>query len=372
MERLETLVIGAGPAGLAAAACLSKRGAPFVIVEQATAVGSSWRRHYQRLHLHTDQAQSALPYLGFSPGTPRYPSREEMIGYLERYARHFALTPRLGERVLSIHPADNGWVATTTASIYRCQRVIVATGYNAVPYLPSWPGQEHFSGRIMHSSEYRNAEPFRGQSVLVIGFGNSGGEIAIDLHEHGARVAMAVRGAVNIVPRDIFGLPTVAIAHALSRLPAGLADALAAPLLRITIGDITKLGFRKLSVGPIEQILTKSRIPLIDIGTVRLVRSGDIEILGGVRSMSATDVTFDDGSARRFDAIIVATGYRPGLERFLGPRSDALSAHPAHADGAAERAPGLYFCGFTLSPPGMLREIGIEAHRIAQHISRKP
>src|SRR4029077_1103477 len=286
MERLETLVIGAGPAGLAAAASLSKRGAPFVIVEQATAVGSSWRRHYQRLHLHTDQAHSALPYLGFPPGTPRYPSREEMIGYLERYARHFALTPRLGERVLSSHPADNGWVATTTASIYCCQRVIVATGYNAVPYLPSWPGQERFSGRIMHSSEYRNADPFRGQSVLVIGFGNSGGEIAIDLHEHGARVAMAVRGAVNIVPRDIFGLPTVAIAHALSRLPAGLADALAAPLLRLAIGDITKLGFRKLSVGPIEQILTKSRIPLIDIGTVRLVRSGDIEILGGVDSMS--------------------------------------------------------------------------------------
>jgi hypothetical protein len=88
--------------------------------------------------------------------------------------------------------------------------------------------------------------------------------------------------------------------------------------------------------------------------------------------MSDTDVTFDDGSARRFDAIIVATGYRPGLERFLGPRSDALSAHPAHADGAADRAPGLYFCGFTVSPPGMLREIGIEAHRIAQHISLKP
>jgi len=74
----------------------------------------------------------------------------------------------------------------------------------------------------------------------------------------------------------------------------------------------------------------------------------------------------------RFAALGVIDRERSGLERFLGPRSDALSAHPAHADGAAERAPGLYFCGFTVSPPGMLREIGIEAHRIAQHISRKP
>jgi indole-3-pyruvate monooxygenase len=355
-KQLETLLIGAGPAGLAVAACLRKRGAPFVMVEQATAVGSSWRGHYDRVHLHTDRIHSALPFLGFPPGTPRYPSREQVIGYLERYARHFQLIPRFEERVDSVRFRDDQWVTTTTAGVYRSRRVVVATGYNAIPCMPRWDGQERFSGRILHSSEYRNGEQFRGQDALVIGFGNSGGEIAIDLHDHGARVAMAVRGPVNIVPRDIFGLPILAIALALNPLPARLADALAAPLLRITMGDITKLGFRKLAVGPITQIRTSSRIPLVDVGTVKLVREGHIEILGAVRTMSVNGVTFDDGSSRHFDAIVVATGFRPGFGRFLEPRASGT---------------GLYFCGFSVTPTGMFREIGIEARRIADHIAQR-
>jgi cation diffusion facilitator CzcD-associated flavoprotein CzcO len=106
-HKLETLVIGAGPAGLAVAACLRKRGAPFVIVEQSMAVGSSWRGHYDRVHLHTDRAHSALPFLGFPAGTPRYPSREQVITYLERYAQYFQLVPRFGERVDTVRPSAN-------------------------------------------------------------------------------------------------------------------------------------------------------------------------------------------------------------------------------------------------------------------------
>lgn len=294
---VETLVIGAGPAGLAVAACLKRRGASFVIVEQSMAVGSSWRSHYDRVHLHTDRAHSALPFLGFPAGTPRYPSREQVITYLERYAQHFQLRPRFGERVDSVRPSANEWITTTTGGVYHSKRVVVATSHNAVQYMPRWAGQEHFGGRILHSSEYRNGQSFRGQAVLVIGCGNSAGEIAIDLHEHGARVVMSVRGPVNIVPRDIFGLPIVAVAIALSWLPPRVADVLAAPLLWIAIGDVTKLGFRRAPVGPITQIRTSSRIPLIDVGTVQLVRDGPIEIAGGVRSMSATGVTFEDGSS---------------------------------------------------------------------------
>jgi indole-3-pyruvate monooxygenase len=364
----ETLIIGAGPAGLAAAACLSKRGASFTIVDQATTIGSSWRRHYDRLHLHSDRDHSALPYLDFPEGTPRYPSRDQVIAYLERYAQHFRLAPHLGERVQSVRSGDAGWITTTTACVYCSKQVIVATGHNAVPHLPKWPGQEHFSGRIVHSSEYRNGEPFRGQSVLIIGLGNSGGEIAIDLLRHGARVAIAVRSPVNIVPREILGLPILTISVALSRLPARLADAFAAPLIRLTMGDISKLGFRRPQLGPITQIKTTSRVPLIDTGTVELVREGSIEVLGGVRSMGKTDVTFDDRSARRCDAIVLATGFRPDFDYFLGPHSPGTQqTHPGtKTTGEA----GLYFCGFVVSPTGMLRDIGIEARRIAETITR--
>jgi cation diffusion facilitator CzcD-associated flavoprotein CzcO len=364
----ETLVIGAGPAGLAAGACLTRRGAPFVIVEQSTAVGASWRGHYDRIHLHTDRRNSALPFLGFPPGTARYPSRKEVIDYLERYANHFQLTPRLQERVDNVRSEGGAWVTTTSARIYRSRNVIVASGFNSVPHMPRWAGRERFRGRILHSSEYRNGEPFRGQNVLVVGFGNSAGEIAVDLHEHGARVAMAVRGPVNIVPRDILGLSILTVSIALSPLPARLADVMVAPLLRIVVGDISRLGFRRAADGPVTQIRERSRVPLVDVGTVRLVREGHIEVLRGIHSLSDNTVTFDDGSPRDFDAIIAATGFRPGVERFLESHSFSPRVERSHEASAA----GLYFCGFSVTPTGMFREIGIEARRIAHRISTAP
>ena len=364
-HQTETLVIGAGPAGLAAGACLSRRGAPFVIVEQSAAVGASWRGHYDRIHLHTDRENSALPFLGFPPGTARYPSRAEVIAYLEGYANHFQLNPRFQERVDNVRSEGGEWVTTAAAGSYRSRNVIIASGFNSVPHMPRWAGQDSFHGRILHSSEYRNGEPFRGQNVLVVGFGNSAGEIAIDLHEHGARVAIAVRGPVNIVPRDILGLSILNVAIAVHRLPARLADVLVAPLLRMTVGDITQLGFRRAADGPITQIRERSRVPLVDVGTVRLVREGHIEVLPGVRSLSDNTVTFEDGPPRDFDAIIAATGFRPGVERFLESHSDAPHVQRGH-DANAE---GLYFCGFSVTPTGMFREIGIEARRIAQRIA---
>jgi indole-3-pyruvate monooxygenase len=367
----ETLIIGAGPAGLAVAACLKKRGASFVILERAAEVGSSWRRHYDRLHLHTVKNQSALPYLNFPTQTPRYPSRDETISYLERYANHFGLIPEFGEEVDRVTASDQGWITTTKDRAYRSKQVIVATGYNAIPHVPTWPGQQGFRGCIVHSSEYRNGTPFCGQSVLVIGFGNSGGEIAMDLHEHGAQVTMSVRGTVNVVPREILHLSIVSVSIALSRLPARVADALAAPLLRLTIGDLSKLGFRQAASGPITQIKTRSRVPLIDIGTVGLIRAGQIEIRSGVRSMSETHVTFEDGSLSRFDAIVLATGFRPGVERFLQPPNNVFVEGRALGKIRVMGTGGLYFCGFSVSPTGMLRDIAMEARWIAEHITRR-
>jgi hypothetical protein len=369
MERqTDSLIIGAGPAGLAAAACLSKCGMPFVVVEKEAALGASWRRHYDRLHLHTDKGHSALPYLDFPKGTPRYPARDQVVAYLERYALHFGIAPDFEQRVDSVRYRGREWITTTSGGVYRSRQVVIATGCNAVPHVPHWPGKEQFRGPILHSSEYRNGAAFRSQDVLVVGLGNSGGEIAMDLCEHGARVALAVRGALNVIPREILGLPVLAISIALGRLPARVADLLAAPLIRLTVGDISKLGLRKLPVGPMTQIETTFRVPLIDIGTLELVRDGRIAILGDVRSVSgATEVCFSDGRSRRFDAMVLATGFRPGLERFLETDANPGTGLPQPAIKSAG-AEGLYFCGFRISPTGMLRDIGIEARWIAKDI----
>jgi cation diffusion facilitator CzcD-associated flavoprotein CzcO len=366
---LDTLIIGAGPAGLAVGACLKMRGASSLLVEQSTTIGSSWHGHYDRLHLHTDKRHSALPHLRFPAGTPRYPSREQMMAYLESYARHFELKPHFEEKVRSVARSDGGWLVTTTHGARHAKRVVVASGYNAVPYVPDWPGRSQFRGAFLHSSAYRTGKTYRGQRVLVIGFGNSGGEIALDLHEQGAAVAMAVRGPVNILPREILGVPILTVSIALSRLPTRLTDAVAAPLSRMVLGDVRKLGLRKSATGPATQLRTTARVPLIDIGTIGMIRAGHIEVLGAVRGMNEHAVAFEDGSSRPFDAVIAATGFRPGLERFLDPHYDPLRERPSLPVKGISSDAGLYFCGFSVSPTGMLRQIGIEARRIAKHIT---
>ena len=251
---MDAIVIGAGPAGLAVGACLQRAGVPFLILEQADGVGATWHGHYDRLHLHTPKSLSALPYLPFPKSYLRYPSRAQMIAYLEEYADHFGLQPRFGQHVLSARPAAGGWEVQTQETTFHAPNLVIATGNARVPYSPQWPGQADFRGTCLHSSAYRDGEPFRQRRVLVVGFGNSGGEIALDLCEHGAQTSMAVRSPVNVVPREVLGVPNVAITIAQTGLPPRVADALNAPILRLRFGDLTRYGLRRPPRGPLAQI----------------------------------------------------------------------------------------------------------------------
>ena len=215
------------------------------------------------------------------------------------------------------------------------------------------------------------AIPYRGKSVLVVGFGNSGGEIAIDLHEHGAHPAMSVRSPVNVIARETLGIPSLAIGILLNWLPAHLADALTAPARRITIGDTEALGLGKPPYGPVEQIKKTGRIPLLDIGTIKLIRSGQITIYPDIEGFSENGVRFTNGAAATFEAVILATGYRPNLKSFLKPAANVTDAKGIPLiSGAASNLPGLYFCGYHVSPNGMLREISREARGISGAIQK--
>ena len=292
--RVETVIVGAGPAGLSVAACLQRVGVPFVVLERGDRVSASWDRHYERLHLHTDKSRSELPYFPFPKRYPKYPSRAQLIAYLESYARHFGLQPRFCQDVVSARPWDGRWYTRTQDTVYVSRHLVVATGYNGRPHMPTWPGQETFVGEIMHSSAYSNGAPYRGKRVLVVGFGNSAGEIAIDLWEHGAKPTLAVRSPVNVIPRDLLGIPILAIAIPLGKLPRRLADALTAPIVRLVFGDLGRLGLRKAPDGPFTQIQQRGQIPLIDVGTIDLIRKGHIEVRPGVEQLAGRDVVFAD------------------------------------------------------------------------------
>lgn len=367
-----SIIVGAGPAGLAVGACLKQVGIPCLILEQSHQVGAAWHRHYDRLQLHTDKAHSALPFVPFPRDYPRYPSRLQVIQYLEAYAQAFQLEPRFGQQVVTARPANGSWEVQTQDTLYQALNLVIATGYNREPYLPTWPGQTSFQGSLLHSSQYRNGEPFKSQRVLVVGFGNSGGEIAIDLWEHGAQPGLAVRSPVNVIPRELFGIPILAIGILQSKLPPRLADALNTPILRATIGDLTPYGLRKLPYGSMTQIHREAHIPLIDVGTIQLIKRGQITVYPGIETFTEKGVTFTGGDQREFEAIILATGYRPRVNAFLEGASAAYDANGTPSSSGRE-APvsGLYFCGYHVSPTGMLREIALEAKRISAAIAQK-
>ncbi|MFW6199707.1 MAG: flavin-containing monooxygenase [Gemmatimonadota bacterium] len=371
-EPYDAVVIGAGPAGLASAACLRHRGVEAPVLERDSAVAPAWRSHYRRLRLHTNRRLSGLPHLPIPRDAGRYPRRDDVVAYLERYASEHAIEPRFETEVVRVCRSDGLWRVVHREGSLRTRTVVVATGFTDRPNLVRWPGDDSFPGRVLHSSEYRTGEPFAGRSVLVVGFGNSAGEIALDLVEHGAHADLSVRSPVNILPRQLLGIPILALAIPLSVLPPRLADAVSAPLLRLVVGSYDRLGLRKSRKGPLRQIEEDRRIPLIDVGTVELLRTGGAEVMGAIDRIDGATVHFSDGSTGSYDSIVAATGYRPSFDRFL-ECSDRVTDDTGvpRKSGRPTSLPGLYFCGFYVSPTGMLREFGIEARRIADHIAHQ-
>lgn len=367
MPNPEAIIVGAGPAGLASAMAMHAAGLEVAILEKADSVASAWRHHYDRLHLHTDRKHSSLPGMEMPPTYPTYPSRLQVVEYLESYAARFDIRPVFNTEVSSIRRDGTQWCVHTAQGPICAPVAVVATGIADAPYRPSWPGSEVYRNPVIHSSEYRNPEPFAGKRVLVVGFGNSGGEIALDLANAGVDVALAVRGPVQILPRDLLGFPILAWAILYRPLPARLVDFINAPILRLAVGSIEKLGLRRAAKGPRQMVDEDGRVPLIDIGTLDKIRDGSIKIRGGIDRLTPDGVVFADATTEEFGAIILATGFRPDL-RQLVPDVDGVfdSSGMPLVTGQATSAPGLYFCGQITSPTGQLREIGLEARRIAE------
>ena len=372
MEKCDAVVIGAGPAGLAVAACLIRHGRQPLVLERAGDLGASWRSHYERLHLHTVKTHSALPGLPFPASAPRYVSRQGVVDYLAAYAAHHRIVPRVGMAVDAIVARDAGWqVATSTGQRFAAPAVVIATGANNRPNRAEFSGQASFAGRIVHSGDYRNAEPFRGRRVLVVGMGNTGAEIALDLAEQGATAALSVRSPVNIVYRDVLGRPSQLTSIALARLPGRWGDAIARWLCTVTVGDIDRYGLKRSDLSPLRQLREHGRTPVIDIGTLARIQSGEIAVYPGIDRYTPEGVRFVDGREAPFDAVVLATGYRAGVEQLFPETDVPLDANGMPRDVIGRGAlRGAYFVGFDLRQPGgLLRTIGLQAEEVAAAIA---
>jgi indole-3-pyruvate monooxygenase len=398
-------VIGAGFCGLGAGAALRARGVTrFAVLEQGGEVGHFWTRTYDRIHLHS--AFHDLPHDGgLRRRYPTFLSRADLLDYFRRYAELHGLAPhlRFGTRVARVKRVDPGsqegceWELETSRGPLRARRVAVATAINRVPKEPQIPGRESFAGRVLHSAEYRNAAPFAGRKVLVVGSGNSAAEIALDLVEGGAReVALWVRG-----PRHFLPLSRVALLFRLIRLLGQFTQEKLAETHRITWGtpefektiaardklgvrlsvDLSRYGIRKPADGPFHETFHKGRIPTFDQGAIPKIRSGAIRVIdGNQRPLEAfeEEAVRLGGERARYDDVVLATGFEPRLEEFvadaellgtvrgsaLRPLTDGRTRSRVH--------PSIYFPGFDVTPLGgvSLGRFGWEAgERIAASLA---
>jgi putative flavoprotein involved in K+ transport len=373
MAKRDAAVIGAGPAGLGTAAMLRKRGVDVVTIDRADAVGASWRGHYDRLHLHTVRWLSNLPGLRIPRANGRWVHRDGVIEYLESYASHHELDLMLGTEVLGLSRTNGSWSIETSNGPVEADSVVVATGYNHTPFMPDYPGRDGFEGELLHASQYRNAEPYRGRDVLVVGSGNTGAEIAVDLVEGGARrVRLAVRTPPNIVRRQVGGTPNQVLAVALRRMPPRFVDGLVRLVQRVVVGDLSQYGLQRPERGVYTRVLEDDVIPIIDVGLIDCVKKRQVEIVGALLGFDGPDVVLAGRERIRPEAVIVATGYRRGLEQLVGGLGVLDERGKPVVNGARTPpgAPGLYFTGYTNPISGMFRELKIDARRIARAIAR--
>jgi cation diffusion facilitator CzcD-associated flavoprotein CzcO len=363
----KTVVIGAGPAGLATAVQLRRSGVPVTVIERAGAVGASWRGRYDRLRLNSSRPFSKLPGARYPAGTPMFPSRDEVVAYLEDYARDNELEIRFRTRVERLEPHGGGWCIQTSTGDLSADHVVVATGYEHTFWVPRWPGRDRFKGRLIHSAEYRNAEEFRGADVLVVGSGSSGMEIAYDLAEGGAeRVRLAIRTPPNIIIREPLG-PLLA-RLVVKLLPTARADRLMSTVRRKKLGDLSSVGLPEPEEGVVSRLKRLGVAPaIVDHEVIDAVRDGRIEVVAAVGSLDEGGVTLADGARIEPDALIAATGYRRGLEAMVG-HLGVLGEHGAPVTTVEEAAPGLRFVGY-VPQPGMIGRLGKQAKTAARGIA---
>ena len=370
ISEYEVVVVGAGPAGVSMALSLRDRGLRPLLIDRADQVGSSWRGRYDTLKLNSCRQFSHLPDRPYPESTPVFPTRDQVVEHLDHHAREDGIELRLNTELCRIDRRTDGWWLRTTSGNIGCRHVVVATGYEHTPHIPLWPGLDGFTGQLLHSSAYRNAAPYRGKRVLVVGAGSSGMEIVDELTAGGAKQAwLAVRTAPNIMLRSLpGGLPSDLIATPLFRAPVWLADALAAFGRRLSVGDLSAFGLPTPAEGVFTRRIRHGRAPtIVDKEVIQAIRDGAFEVVPTVDRFDSTGVRLVNGQRLETDAVICATGFRRGLERVVGHLAVLDERGLPRAAGKVSAEAGLRFIGFE-SRPGLIGFVAKQSKDVARRI----
>ena len=342
----DTVVIGGGQAGLAMGYYLARQGRDFVILDAGGRVGDTWRQRWDSLRLFTPAAVSGLPGLPFPAPGASFPTKDEVAAYLERYAETFALPVRLGRHVDALCGRDGGYLLRAGAERYAAAHVVVATGPYHHPRIPEFAAGLAPAIAQLHSSAYRHPGQLPAGDALVVGAGNSGAEIAVEL---------AATRRTYLAGRDTGHLP---VGHVHNRLALWLADRL------LTVD--TRLGRKA------REASRQRGEPLLRL-TPRVIAAAGVERVPRVEGSAAGKPRLADGRLLDVAAVVWATGYRPDFGWIDLPIFDD-AGEPTHHRGVVDAAPGLYFLGlpFLYTPTSAhVGGVGKDARHIADHLAAR-
>ena len=354
------VVVGAGPAGLATSRELKRRGIAHLVLERGEGVGHMWRGLYDSLRLHTGKHMSSLPGMPFPAKVPLFPRRAELVSYLESYAETFRLPIRTSCAVVRVERVGDVFRVRTSREELTTRALVVATGILSNPVLPEMEGRERFRGTVTHSVAYRRPEPFAGRRVLVVGVGNSGGEIGSELARAGARVTLSVRSGAVALPRQVLGVPIQYYSRLMTWLPRR-----GQRLVLAATGWAAGL-VRGRPVLPRPPFSACPDVPLIGFELVEAIREGQIQVRAALTAFTPEGVRFADGAEDPFDDVILATGYRAALgpfEALVRPDDCGFGRRRARVQSVDE--PRVFFVGHNYDARGGLFNIARDAGRAA-------
>lgn len=342
------VIIGGGQAGLAAARIARGLGVTPVVLEAADRTAGSWPHYYDSLVLFSPARRSALPGAEF-PGDPDgYPTRDEVVAYLAGYAARLDADIRTGHRVERVETAGDGFeIATAGGEVLTAPAVIAATGGFSRPHRPALPGLAEFGGTVLHTAGYRSPEPFAGKRVVIVGGGNSAVQIAIELAAH-ARVTLATRHPLRFMPQRLLGVD-MHIWLQRTRLDTA---SWARPLL--TGGKGT---------------------PVLEPGTYRdAIATGNPDRRPMFSRLDGDRVVWSDGASEPVDVVLLATGYRPGVEYLAELGALDGDGQPRHRGGVSTVHPGLGYVGLEWQrsfASATLRGVGADARHVLTRLFRR-
>lgn len=253
---------------------------------------------------------------------PQYVPKNDFLKYLDNYVAHFGIKPLYRRRVVSAAFDDNTKEWRVVAKKvddddeeegFVGRFLVVASGETTDPFIPEVEGLSSFQGKVVHSTQYRSGKEYQDKSVLVVGAGNSGVEISLDLANHGAKTSIVVRSPIHILSRRMVNMGFFLLKH----FPSSWVDKLLVILSKLVYGDLTKYGLSRPREGPFFLKVAFGKYPIIDVGTYQKIKTGEIQILPAVESIRGNDVLFKDGRSYAFDTIIFATGFRRSTSRWL-------------------------------------------------------